>query len=205
MNPIRPVGRPVGEYDAKKKEIADATWVVIADRGLEGASMRAIARQAGYTTGAIVHYFENKDELLEYALEQAFERAQEEFQDALDGDDVLAAIRDIALENLSVDSVDRKIILAWRSFLSAAEGHPPLAEKIRKVMGAYHKQLTKLVQRGQDQKTIRNDFAASELADQVYALVNGLVRMASIEPKRMTPKRLKRLIDVHIETMKLNS
>jgi len=37
-------GRPTGDRDARRRGIADATLSVIAQVGLDGASLRAIAR-----------------------------------------------------------------------------------------------------------------------------------------------------------------
>lgn len=50
---------------------------VLASRGLERASMREIAKAAGYTPGALYAHFKNKQALLVALLEEALERQQE--------------------------------------------------------------------------------------------------------------------------------
>src|SRR5262245_21785277 len=52
------------ERSGRYAEIVDATIRVIARDGLSGASLRSIAREIGYTTGVVMHYFKDKDELL---------------------------------------------------------------------------------------------------------------------------------------------
>ena len=39
----------------------DAARTVFAEAGIEGASIREIAKKAGYTPGAIYSYFESKE------------------------------------------------------------------------------------------------------------------------------------------------
>ncbi|SHH46468.1 TetR/AcrR family transcriptional regulator [Clostridium grantii] len=47
-----------------KERIVQATKKVIARSGITGATMRAIAQEAGLSTGAIYHYYKSKEEIL---------------------------------------------------------------------------------------------------------------------------------------------
>lgn len=49
--------------DFKRQAILDAAQRVFADRGLEGASMRQIAAEAGYTAGALYSYYPAKEHI----------------------------------------------------------------------------------------------------------------------------------------------
>lgn len=57
--------------------VLDAARSVLAGRGLERASMREIAKAAGYTPGALYAHFRNKQALLVALLEEALERQQQ--------------------------------------------------------------------------------------------------------------------------------
>ena len=57
------------DHKARRDQIAEALLDIVAGHGLEAISMRAVAAQAGVSTGRIQHYFANKDELLAYAME----------------------------------------------------------------------------------------------------------------------------------------
>ena len=50
--------------DSKKKRILDAATKVIAENGYQYATISAIAKEAGMSTGLIYSYFENKLDLL---------------------------------------------------------------------------------------------------------------------------------------------
>ncbi|MGW1871207.1 TetR/AcrR family transcriptional regulator [Streptomyces mauvecolor] len=55
-------------------EIAEATERVIAARGIEGLTHRAVAEEAGVPLGATTYHFATKDDLIQVALQRAYER-----------------------------------------------------------------------------------------------------------------------------------
>ena len=57
-------GRPVGDRDAKRKELLGAAISVIAQDGFAGASLRKVAERAGCSTGTVTYYFANKEEMM---------------------------------------------------------------------------------------------------------------------------------------------
>ncbi|MGD9995936.1 MAG: TetR/AcrR family transcriptional regulator [Ilumatobacteraceae bacterium] len=54
----------VVDVDRRRAELADAAARLIARSGIESATMREVAAEAGLTTGALTHYFADKRELL---------------------------------------------------------------------------------------------------------------------------------------------
>jgi AcrR family transcriptional regulator len=54
--------------------VLDAARAVFEEHGIEGASMREIARRAGYTPGAIYSYFESKEAIYGALLAQSLDR-----------------------------------------------------------------------------------------------------------------------------------
>ena len=54
----------VVDIEQRRTELTDATARVIARSGIEAATMREIAAEAGWTTGALTHYFADKHDLL---------------------------------------------------------------------------------------------------------------------------------------------
>jgi AcrR family transcriptional regulator len=60
--------------DARRELVLAAARSAFFELGLEGASMREIARRAGYTPGAIYSYFESKEEVYAALLHESLER-----------------------------------------------------------------------------------------------------------------------------------
>ncbi|MER6046494.1 TetR family transcriptional regulator [Streptomyces sp. NPDC001793] len=63
-------------YDPKRRmaEIITATEKVIAERGVEGLTHRAVAERAGVPLGATTYHFATKDDLIQAALQRSVDR-----------------------------------------------------------------------------------------------------------------------------------
>ena len=78
-----------------KRQILRAAMTLFSERGLEGTSIRDIARESGYTNPALYKHFTSKDELALYLFENCHRRlwtkcnaailAAKSFDDKLDG------------------------------------------------------------------------------------------------------------------------
>ena len=62
--------------DARRALVLDAARAVFAEQGLEGASVRVIAKRAGYTAGAIYSYFASKEAIYTELLRESLARLQ---------------------------------------------------------------------------------------------------------------------------------
>lgn len=60
--------------DSRRAHMLDAARSVFERLGIEGASIREIAKQAGYTPGAIYTYFDNKEAIYGALLAESLER-----------------------------------------------------------------------------------------------------------------------------------
>jgi AcrR family transcriptional regulator len=72
------------EQDVRTR-ILDAFLELVVERGVEGATYRDVAAQAGTSTGAVQYYFPEKALLIQEALIYAHGRAGEEFAGTSDG------------------------------------------------------------------------------------------------------------------------
>lgn len=69
--------------DARRALVLDAARSAFFELGLEGASMREIARRAGYTPGAIYSYFASKEEVYGALLGESLERLNAQVETAV--------------------------------------------------------------------------------------------------------------------------
>lgn len=60
--------------EARRSLVLDAAREVFLEAGIEGASVREIARRAGYTPGALYSYFESKEAIYAVLLEESLAR-----------------------------------------------------------------------------------------------------------------------------------
>ena len=69
--------------DARRQHVLDSARAVFFELGLEGTSIREIAKHAGYTPGAIYSYFASKEDVYAALLGESLERLNEAVQAAL--------------------------------------------------------------------------------------------------------------------------
>lgn len=77
--------------ESRRAHVLAAARAVFEEHGLEGASIREIARRAGYTPGAIYSYFDSKEAVYGALLGESLERLNQALQAAQPADDSPAA------------------------------------------------------------------------------------------------------------------
>lgn len=69
--------RQAAMSDSRRGLVLEAARSVFGEKGVEGASIREIAKRAGYTPGAIYSYFESKEAIYAALLAESLERLNE--------------------------------------------------------------------------------------------------------------------------------
>ena len=112
------------DHDQRRLELVDATWRIIARLGMEGATMREIAEEAGFANGALKPYFPTKDLLLTSAFGHVFNRTNQRITAMTEGLSGVAALRAFCAEVLPLDeervNEARIVIPFWQKALNDA-------------------------------------------------------------------------------------
>src|SRR5215203_2398187 len=66
--------RQLNLSETRRALVLDAARAVFEEHGIEGASIREIAKRAGYTPGAIYSYFESKEAIYGALLSESLDR-----------------------------------------------------------------------------------------------------------------------------------
>lgn len=119
----------VVDHVERRKQIARALWAVVARAGFEAASARAIAAEGGWSLGALRHYFDSQDELVEFAawelIDGAGARVETIYATMPPGR--TRCLR--ALEQLlPLDEIREGEVRAWVAILAKANPRPALRE-----------------------------------------------------------------------------
>jgi AcrR family transcriptional regulator len=69
----------------RRQEIVGAVCRIIATDGLERASLREVAEEAGLAVGSVRHYFDSSDDLLAYSFAAVSDRLLTRLNRALTG------------------------------------------------------------------------------------------------------------------------
>jgi AcrR family transcriptional regulator len=118
------------KQETRAELVAGATRV-FARRGFQGASLQEIAREAGYSTGAVYWHFQGKDDLFLAVYEaQAAARVRdmESFRELVTGE-LPQRARAFADQFMARLTKDPEFMILSLEFLVHAWRHPPLREE----------------------------------------------------------------------------
>lgn len=192
----------VVDADARRREILEATWVVIAREGLEAATMRRIAEAAGCTTGLVTHYFESKDQILIAALREVHEAAGRRMRAHLGAKSALAALEAVLREALPLDEQRVHEWRVWLTFWGQALSSRALVREQRDRYDEWRRIVRALLLRARLAGELDPDADVNSCVDETVALVDGLGIQAVFEPGRLTPARLRALIREHVRQLR---
>lgn len=119
-----------------RERLIEAAFAVVAREGLEAASVKTIAAEAGITPGLMHYHFPTKDALLEAAMRRGLEEYRQRLiarRAATPPDQQLAAFFAEARDGAEADADFFRVRLA---FAAQALSHPALAEVLRELNAA---------------------------------------------------------------------
>ena len=96
--------------------------------GIAGTTIREIAREAGYSTGILAHYFADREDILSSALVQAHRRVRARGDASIADRRGLAALRLLMIESLPLTEESRLENTIEVCFWGEAVGNRPLME-----------------------------------------------------------------------------
>jgi AcrR family transcriptional regulator len=187
------------DHEARREELVEATWRVIARAGMVGATMREIAREAGVSTGILAHYFADKEDLLGYALRLSHRRVYERIHARTQGLIGLPALRVIMLEALPLDQERLLEAQIEMHFLSLAVGNESLRElqnrEFERFWDALHHRVSEAQTLGEISTTVDADW----ITHQLIILVEGISLEAVVYPARVHPDRQCEILERFLE------
>lgn len=183
------------DHAERRREVLDATWRVIGREGLEAATVRRIAAEAGCSIGVLAHYFQDKEDILISAHQLAFARARQRILDATQDRTGLTALRSAMLEALPLDAERLLEAQVDVSFLGQTVGNAHLRE-VRSVSNAGSRLLWgSFVTQAQEAGEVLPSEDPGLVVDEILALVESLSIQALINPERTSPEHQLLLVD----------
>ncbi len=171
------------DHDLRRTEIAQATWTAVQDIGLERLRLRDIADEVGFTTGVFAHYFRDKDSVLRYAFNLAYQ--QTENQILRDNQDVGSGLE--RLKNALVALVPDKKRPETVAFISMCFGirginDPLLTSDYKKTRKKYARLIKVYLNDAIANGEICIAKSPEELLDFVFALLDGVCVAGMLNP-----------------------
>lgn len=182
------------DHDARRAELLEAVWRVVARDGLERATVRVIAKETGWSTGVLAHYFADKDEILVSALHLMYERIAVRWTAKLEGLSGIEALHELVLDNLPLDDereLETKFLMNyWSRVIREGDGVPRPERRGPQLIDL----LSDLVREAQQAGEIRGDDEPEDVAEGLLALIDGFSLHALLDPQRLTRERQVELV-----------
>jgi AcrR family transcriptional regulator len=173
----------VVDHEQRREELAAAVWRLASREGLDAVTIRGVSAEAGWSTGALHHYFSDKEQLLLFAFQTVADRvgrrvatAREEAGEPLELARALLAI------GLPLDDERRDETRVWFAFLGLALTRPPLARAQRLAYDAWRRLVADALRDARERGDIEEDVDVEREAAALVALVDGLAVQASFDP-----------------------
>ncbi len=183
------LSRKERERERTRRDILDAALQVFGQAGYHQACMEDVAREAGFSTGALYNYFRNKEDIFVSLVRRVFGELESQFTSALEKP---GSFHDGLQQFLdTVAEFSEHNIVAFR-FMMAAEAQPPVAsEQLHKDMiGGFFRMidaLSGLMERGIDEGALREqdpNIAAHAMMALLGHFLRGWVMSQAEDPPR---------------------
>ncbi len=180
------------DIDKQREKITNAAIQVINRNGLDSARLRDVARAANVTTGAITHYFDSKDAVLEAALSEIVRRTF----DVIDNEGRLqtpGSITEFIERACFYLPTATQTKAEWRVWL-AFWGRAITDERLRTINRTYYEGFVNRMMKSLQalRKPIGPPAPVNEIrvcADAFIAAIDGIGTRATLEPKQWPTTR----------------
>ena len=195
------------DAEARRQDVVEAVLRIIAGDGLERASLRETADEAGLAVGSVRHYFAGSEQLLAFSFASVVDRIVRRLEASLPGVHAAvpgtpghrAAILTLLCGLLPLDGPRALEVCAWMAFRNAARVRPFLAAEADRS----HREVAVIV--GTVISALRPEDEPKENlvveAERLLATLDGLCMHALLQPGWMTREMCIEVLEQHLDGM----
>lgn len=188
------------DHTARREAFLAAAHRMIKKFGISGVTARAVAAEAGFTTGALVHYVDSMDDLLVEASEYSARDVRARMLEVEALDDPMAALRGVLHLALPTDADKRG---NWNFFLGFWE-RSVHNDAVRKVTHLRYeewlKRVSRLIQRAKQAGLLAEDLDVPSASRAAVALIDGLAIQVLRSGRSPSAQLQRQIVDTFIET-----
>lgn len=176
-------------------------WTILAGKGIEHLTIRAVAAEAGCTTGLVMHRFPGRKALLAHARDLLHARTRDRVE-RLEAEAATprAALRAILAQGMALTEESAQEALVWMGFLAASVGDAALIDLHRRNNRVWRERVARLVAAGAP------DWPSDRVDTAVFALVSateGAAQLACFDPETYDAAAQEAVLDSMLEAFGL--
>ncbi|GAB3263296.1 TetR/AcrR family transcriptional regulator [Kineosporia babensis] len=205
----------------RRRLLADAVWRLMRWGGLEAASVRSVAAEAGLATGSVRHFFSTQDELHEFAMRELFrivaERVQrvlaqppEAFGSTTTADEgrgfspgqARARVVAVLLETQPMSPEQSELFLVSLQFVSKAMVHPALRPVARETADLLHDTYRQLLEFLVQTGAARADLDIERTAGDLGVVLDGLAMRRLTAPHLLEVEDIRATVTTFVDRLR---
>jgi TetR/AcrR family transcriptional repressor of bet genes len=179
----------------RRQAMSEAVWRVVAERGMDGLTLRAVATAADCTTGMVTHYFRDKQALLAHARSLMHHRMADRVEALAAQGTVHERLRLACEQALPLDDERRLETIVWVHFQLSARTDPELLQQHATAHTSWIRRLTGLLRDALPRPQ------PPDLHERVHGLaacLDGLALNAVTDPGTYPPELQRHILMTHL-------
>ena len=189
------------DHNERREIFAAAALRVIMRAGVGGLTVREVAKEAGFTTGALTHYFQSKDQVLIEASEYSAKLVRPKMERSAKDASAVDALRKVIADALPTTVANRGMWRIWVGFWERSSYNPDVARVMRLRYDEWRNRLAVIIRRAQDQGEMPSDFDADLAAQELIAVIDGIAVQVLLGVGKIPAARQREMIETRIAVM----
>jgi AcrR family transcriptional regulator len=193
------------DHDQRRAELIKHVIAIVSREGLAGATMRSVARAAGFTSGVLSHYFTSKEEMVNFAFsavaEQIYERIDHRLALVTGARDQLKIVMEELLPLSGRDEESIVTIIFWASAIH----DPSLRTQFKRQYSQWRDYLKRILNDAARRGELPSSPPITTLIELLVAITDGLLVSWVMQPERMTRASRQTLIEFVLTAVGLSA
>jgi AcrR family transcriptional regulator len=189
------------DHEQRRRELGHAVWRVIRRGGVDHASVRTVAKEAGWSPGALRHYFATQSELLAFAMRLVVERIEGRISALNRPADAREAVEQVLHELLPLDEERRAENEVWLAFTARALIDPELRAQHNEIHDALHQACASALETLAAAGRARAGSQTALQVERLHALTDGLAVHTALRTELMPPETIVAVLRLHLDAL----
>ncbi len=187
------------DHDERRILIATVVKRMVAVAGMEAVTVRNVAREAGFSSTIVSHYFRDKRDLMAFTYATIRSRAIEMIEEAFHAD---ADLQTCFEKLLPINAANLADWQAWFGFWGKATADADLAAERAAGTEDTQNLFLRILDRAQKRGELPDHLDLEFHAYRIQMFVNGLASFVVMQPKAWPPAKQRAMLATELDVMK---
>jgi len=189
----------VVSHNERRDQIAEVVKRIIAASGMDSVTVRHVAREAGFSSTIVSHYFKDKRDLLAYTYRTLRTHGVELVDKAFGEEMTVLECFETLLPTNPSNLSDWQV---WFGFWGKAISDPDLAAERLAAIEATNELFQRILKRGIERGELPKHLDVTKHAIRLQVFINGLASFVVTQPSAWPPEAQHAMLTTEIDMMK---